>query len=180
VISSAKHAWHSCPINTIIILGIITILDGQFHPHALSYCTTHIFKRLMWRFGFFTQWIGERVRKIKALNGYVHLTFFTWSCFNLCIFQGKIPYVPSKFITIPCVPLSGNREFFCVCMTCGASGIQEMSIFFDGTQVIPPFFNRLLPLDFLVIFFATFSIYNGCSFHPWLSLDGLDKVWEIL
>jgi hypothetical protein len=43
----------------------------------------------------------------------------------------KIPNMPSDFILIPCVPLSGI-------MTYGASGIQGMSIFSSGIQGIGP------------------------------------------
>jgi hypothetical protein len=44
--------------------------------------------------------------------------------------------MPSDFILIPCVPLSGIYVYFLVFMTCGASGIQGTSIFSSGIQGI--------------------------------------------
>jgi hypothetical protein len=48
--------------------------------------------------------------------------------------QGKIPGMPSDFIPIHCVPLSGIKVYFFVYMTCGTSDTQVTSIFFDGIQ----------------------------------------------
>jgi hypothetical protein len=44
--------------------------------------------------------------------------------------QGKIPGMPSDFIPIHCVPLSGIKVYFFVYMTCGTSDTQVTRIFF--------------------------------------------------
>lgn len=43
--------------------------------------------------------------------------------------------MPSDLIRIPCVPLNDIGIFF-IYMTCGTSGTQVTSIFFDGIQGI--------------------------------------------